>query len=85
MQNWGSLAGRLIDPEKAQPAVVENTAFAAGAHDRRGTDPVGRALVGWLHHRQERLGRGCRRVLPGDDARDPARDRRPRTPTPPSG
>jgi ABC-type glycerol-3-phosphate transport system substrate-binding protein len=28
MQNWGSLAGSLIDPEQAQPTVVENTVFA---------------------------------------------------------
>lgn len=29
MNNWGSLAGSLIDPAKALPAVAENTVFAA--------------------------------------------------------
>lgn len=29
MNNWGSLAGSLIDPAKATPVVTENTVFAA--------------------------------------------------------
>ncbi len=29
MNNWGSLAGRMIDPAQSQPEVVENTVFTA--------------------------------------------------------
>lgn len=38
-QNWGSLAGSLIDPAQAQPAVVENTVFAAAPTIGGGTIP----------------------------------------------
>jgi multiple sugar transport system substrate-binding protein len=37
--NWGSLAASLIDPEKAQPEVVENTVFTAAPTIGGGTIP----------------------------------------------
>lgn len=43
--NWGSLAGSLIDPELAQPEVVENTTFAAAPTIGGGTIPA--AALWW--------------------------------------
>jgi multiple sugar transport system substrate-binding protein len=43
--NWGSLAGSLIDPAKAQPAVAENTVFAAAPTIGGGTIPA--AALWW--------------------------------------
>lgn len=43
--NWGSLAASLIDPEKAQPEVVENTVFAAAPTIGGGTIPA--AALWW--------------------------------------
>lgn len=45
MNNWGSLAGSLIDPAKAQPAVAENTVFAAAPTVGDGTIPA--AALWW--------------------------------------
>jgi ABC-type glycerol-3-phosphate transport system substrate-binding protein len=45
MQNWGSLAGRLIDPAQAQPEVVDNTVFAAAPTIGGGTIPA--AALWW--------------------------------------
>ena len=45
MNNWGSLAGTLIDPTKAQPAVAENTVFAAAPTIGDGTIPA--AALWW--------------------------------------
>jgi ABC-type glycerol-3-phosphate transport system substrate-binding protein len=39
MNNWGSLAGSLIDPAKAQPEVAENTVFVAAPTIGGGTIP----------------------------------------------
>lgn len=43
--NWGSLAGTLIDPAKAQPEVAENTLFAAAPTIGGGTIPA--AALWW--------------------------------------
>ncbi|CAA9429313.1 MAG: ABC transporter, substrate-binding protein (cluster 1, maltose/g3p/polyamine/iron) [uncultured Rubellimicrobium sp.] len=43
--NWGSLAASLIDPEKAQAEVVENTIFAAAPTIGGGTIPA--AALWW--------------------------------------
>jgi ABC-type glycerol-3-phosphate transport system substrate-binding protein len=43
--NWGSLAASLIDPEKAQADVVENTIFAAAPTIGGGTIPA--AALWW--------------------------------------
>ncbi len=45
MNNWGSLAASLIDPEQAQPAVAENTVFAAAPTIGGGTVPA--AALWW--------------------------------------
>lgn len=45
MNNWGSLAGSLIDAAKAQPVVVENTIFAAAPTVGEGTIPA--AALWW--------------------------------------
>ena len=45
MNNWGSLAGALIDPERAQPVVVESTIFAAAPTIGDGTIPA--AALWW--------------------------------------
>ena len=45
MNNWGSLAGTLIDPTKAQPVVSENTVFAAAPTIGDGTIPA--AALWW--------------------------------------
>ena len=45
MNNWGSLAGSLIDPAKAIPAVAENTVFAAAPTVGNGTIPA--AALWW--------------------------------------
>ncbi len=45
MNNWGSLAGTLIDPTKAQPTVAENTVFAAAPTIGDGTIPA--AALWW--------------------------------------
>ncbi len=45
MNNWGSLAGSLIDPAQAQPEVVENTLFAAAPTVGGGTVPA--AALWW--------------------------------------
>lgn len=45
MNNWGSLAGALIDPSKAQPVVAENTVFAAAPTIGDGTIPA--AALWW--------------------------------------
>ena len=43
--NWGSLAGSLVDPAQAQPEVVENTVFAAAPTIGGGTIPA--AALWW--------------------------------------
>jgi ABC-type glycerol-3-phosphate transport system substrate-binding protein len=45
MNNWGSLAGRLIDPEQSQPEVVENTVFTSAPTIGGGTVPA--AALWW--------------------------------------
>jgi multiple sugar transport system substrate-binding protein len=45
MNNWGSLAGSLIDPAQAGPEVVENTVFAAAPTIGDGTIPA--AALWW--------------------------------------
>ncbi len=45
MNNWGSLAGTLIDPAKAMPVVAENTIFAAAPTVGDGTIPA--AALWW--------------------------------------
>jgi len=45
MNNWGSLAGSLIDPAKALPGVAENTVFAAAPTVGDGTIPA--AALWW--------------------------------------
>ena len=45
MNNWGSLAGSLIDPAKALPVVSENTVFAAAPTIGDGTVPA--AALWW--------------------------------------
>jgi ABC-type glycerol-3-phosphate transport system substrate-binding protein len=45
MNNWGSLAGRLIDPAQSQPEVVENTVFTAAPTIGGGTIPA--AALWW--------------------------------------
>ncbi len=45
MNNWGSLAGRMIDPAQAQPEVVENTVFTAAPTIGGGTVPA--AALWW--------------------------------------
>jgi len=45
MNNWGSLAGSLIDPAKAQTVVAENTVFAAAPTVGDGTVPA--AALWW--------------------------------------
>ena len=45
MNNWGSLAGTLIDPAQARPEVVENTVFAAAPTIGGGTIPA--AALWW--------------------------------------
>ena len=45
MNNWGSLAGSLIDPAKALPTVTENTVFAAAPTIGGGTIPA--AALWW--------------------------------------
>ena len=45
MNNWGSLAGSIIDPAKAMPVVTDNTVFAAAPTIGDGTIPA--AALWW--------------------------------------
>ena len=72
MNEWGSLAGAVLDAEGAVDGVVSEHRRCRRPDHRRRHRPGGRALVGWLHHRQEHLGRRCRGVVPRHGARPSA-------------
>ena len=75
MNQWGSLAGAATDPAKANPEIAAATGLCGSADHQWRHDPGCRAVVGWLHHRQEHLGRRCRRLVPGHGARHQPRNR----------
>ena len=64
MNEWGSLAGAMIDAEGAADGRRRQHRARRGADHRWRHHAGGGAVVGWLHHRQEHLRRRRRGLVP---------------------